>query len=277
MTTTPVTQDVYDRDLANLRAMKPGGFVTTAVGDYMMQSEMIRGEARWYWIMHARTGTAGWVTIPGSPESGRPGPCRTVAARHYREHTAVSPAAASGVRWSVTLTSFRGAVGATHYYADLSDGSDDIRVEHCMTAAEARALTKKDDYTWRPGSWTERFDTVDDAVAATIALWQFIADADRDILVMNDRYGFVDDAVHDSVLAGTNTGQDRRHRTVYGAGAPPSALPNSDDVVTMRLPDGAWVVAEPWPNLWIDSDIGPLVTPGRLDGLNTDMVDTRGM
>lgn len=79
--------------------------------------------------------------------------------------------------WWLHITSFRGiSVGATHFYAELRTPTGTARLTHPLSAAEAAALTARDNFDWEPGWPTERFDTREDVTAAALAVFTALAE-----------------------------------------------------------------------------------------------------
>jgi hypothetical protein len=88
------------------------------------------------------------------------------------------------------LTSYRGmALNATHIYAKLSRSGCgerpglEVEVVQVLNVAAAAALSRKDQYKWRSGDLSNRFDAKADAHAAAIAVWRTLANPERDALV----------------------------------------------------------------------------------------------
>ena len=68
------------------------------------------------------------------------------------------------------ITSWQGmSIGAEHFYGALIHSGDTyqkIEVEGKMTSKQAKALSKKDDFPYRAGSRTTRFETREEVIEA---------------------------------------------------------------------------------------------------------------
>lgn len=85
--------------------------------------------------------------------------------------------------WHLEVSTFRGiSIGATHFYGRLRGPEINYEISKVLTRAEAKELSDKDDFTWRAGQTTNRFDTRDDVIAAGIVAWRSVA-GERDLLI----------------------------------------------------------------------------------------------
>lgn len=84
--------------------------------------------------------------------------------------------------WHLDVTSWRGVTpGATHYYGIIQDDDFDgprHEILRVLDEAGARALSApdrygiRDDFLWKAGDDTSRFDSKEELVAAAIALFK---------------------------------------------------------------------------------------------------------
>jgi hypothetical protein len=82
--------------------------------------------------------------------------------------------------WHLSVSSYRGLVStASHYYATLQAPCFGQRheVTHRLTKEEAASLSVLDDYQWRAGESTIRFNTREDSISAAIVLWRTLANS----------------------------------------------------------------------------------------------------
>jgi hypothetical protein len=78
----------------------------------------------------------------------------------------------------IEITSWQGiSLGATHYYGKLKGYDDNnevlfIDIEKPLGEKEAKKLSKKDDFTYREGTLTARFDSKQEVIDIAIEKWK---------------------------------------------------------------------------------------------------------
>jgi hypothetical protein len=83
------------------------------------------------------------------------------------------------VDWYVSTSSFSAYTArARHWYVEVGrdvDGHKATQLTHVLSAVEARDFSAIDDWKWRAGDDTERFDSRERAIAAAITFFELSA------------------------------------------------------------------------------------------------------